>query len=81
MLQGPVCKGRRETTVWAHSNKLADGKGIGRKADDDSGCFACFECHTWYDNGPATRAEKDAAFAIGHRRSIALLQRRGQSIL
>jgi hypothetical protein len=40
---------RTDTTVLAHSNHLADGKGMGRKACDTRGAFACFACHDVID--------------------------------
>jgi hypothetical protein len=46
-----VCTNETETVVWAHSNETEDGKGIGIKARDEEGCFACFSCHAWYDGG------------------------------
>lgn len=55
------------TTVAAHQN---EGKGIGRKQDDYMSAWACFHCHSWYDQGKATRAEKRRAFAAAHERQI-----------
>lgn len=49
----PVCNGDRDTVVWAHSNNYRDGKGAGKKARDEEGCFACFKCHSFYDGGYA----------------------------
>ena len=45
----PGCVGGTETTVWAHSNRSADGKSTGRKADDWRGAYACWWCHGVYD--------------------------------
>lgn len=55
------------TTVAAHQN---EGKGIGRKQDDYMSAWACFHCHSWYDQGKAPRAEKRRAFAAAHERQI-----------
>lgn len=46
-----VCNHNSETTVWAHSNMHEDGKGMGQKADDIFGAYACSACHEWYDGG------------------------------
>jgi len=46
-----ICRNRTETTVWCHSNSYADGKGTGKKARDEEGCYGCFECHGFYDGG------------------------------
>lgn len=44
-----VCNGNWETTVWAHSNYLEDGKGMGQKADDIFGAYMCKACHDEFD--------------------------------
>lgn len=38
-----------ETVVWAHSPFLEDGRGLGQKAPDWCGCYACHECHDYLD--------------------------------
>ncbi|CAB5212403.1 Protein of unknown function DUF1364 [uncultured Caudovirales phage] len=38
-----------ETVVFAHANGLKYGKGIGKKADDEHGAYACYLCHMTYD--------------------------------
>jgi len=51
-----VCNGNPDTTVWAHSNRIAHGKGRSLKAHDPFGCYACYDCHAVYDrqrNRPA----------------------------
>lgn len=60
-----ICNRNPETTVWCHSNRLADGKGIGLKAPDEQGCYGCSDCHAWLDGGYAghmAREEVDARF-------------------
>jgi hypothetical protein len=42
-----VCNGRTDTTVYCHSNLLADGKGMGLKAR--TGCYGCSKCHAVLD--------------------------------
>lgn len=44
-----VCNLDWTTTVLAHSNRGADGKGLGQKADDDRACYACHACHDVLD--------------------------------
>lgn len=38
-----------ETVVFAHSNKSKHGKGMGLKAKDEFGAYACYRCHAIYD--------------------------------
>lgn len=54
-----ICNGNPETTVWAHLNGGAFGKGAARKAHDVLGFHACFDCHSYYDVGHGTRALLD----------------------
>jgi hypothetical protein len=51
-----ICNGNPGTTVWAHLNGGAFGKGLGVKAHDVLGFHACFACHSYYDTGHGTRA-------------------------
>lgn len=51
-----VCNGDPETVVLCHSNRLEDGKGMGIKAPDLSGCFGCYACHRVLD-GAAPRPD------------------------
>jgi Protein of unknown function (DUF1364) len=44
-----VCNHNPETVVWAHSNRSRDGKGMGKKANDENGAYACYNCHMVYD--------------------------------
>lgn len=37
------------STVWAHSNLMAHGKGKSRKAHDCFGAFLGDRCHRWLD--------------------------------
>ncbi len=48
-VHAPGCTGDNETTVWAHSNLQLHGKGMGLKAHDIFGCYACVSCHAWLD--------------------------------
>jgi hypothetical protein len=49
-----ICNGNAETTVWAHLNGAAFGKGTSIKAHDVLGFHACFNCHRYYDIGHGT---------------------------
>lgn len=51
-----ICNGNPETTVWAHLNGAAFGKGLGVKAHDVLGFHACFACHAYFDVGHGTKA-------------------------
>jgi hypothetical protein len=44
-----VCNHDPATTVLCHSNRLADGKGMGLKAPDTAACFGCSACHDVLD--------------------------------
>ena len=66
MLLG-VCNRDSATTVLCHSNRLADGKGMGLKAPDSAACFGCSDCHDVLDGRrplPAwiTRQQLEDAF-------------------
>ena len=77
MVQVPgVCCGNTETTVLAHSNEGASGKGMAMKADDAIGsAWACFTCHTWVDQGQASAESKKAAMIAAFERQILELER------
>jgi hypothetical protein len=63
LLRTRVCSYDNSTTVSAHSNLLAHGKGRGRKADDCYSVWACARCHAWLDSSyDAGFEEKEAAF-------------------
>ena len=75
-----VCNHNRETTVWAHGNGSAAGKGIGMKSDDLLGSYACSACHDVYDRRVPTempRVEVELAFWEGHARSLRILIEKG----
>lgn len=75
-----VCNHNRETTVWAHANGVAIGKGVGLKTDDLLGSYACSACHDVYDRRApfdGERHEVEFAFWQGHARSLLRLQEKG----
>lgn len=62
-----ICNGNPETTVWAHLNGAAFGKGMGKKAHDVLGFHACFDCHRYVDVGHGTKplmSEAEFSWAI-----------------
>lgn len=75
-----ICNRNPETTAWCHSNRLADGKGIGLKAPDHEGCYGCSDCHAWLDGGYAgrdSRAAVDARFDAARAESQNILRAKG----
>lgn len=75
-----ICNRNQETTAWCHSNRLADGKGLGIKARDEEGCYGCSDCHAWLDGGYAgrmPRAAVDAKFDAARAESQGKLRAQG----
>lgn len=77
-----ICNHDPRTTVWAHANGSAAGKGIGMKSHDLLGSYACSNCHDVYDRRkPApelfVREQVELAFWEGHARSLVILIERG----
>jgi len=76
-----VCNYNPETTVLAHSNSLADGKGMGLKAADTRAAYCCSSCHDMVD-GRAPRPEGlskeqvDACFEQGIDKTQVILQQK-----
>lgn len=58
-----ICNRNPETTAWCHSNRLADGKGMGLKAPDAQGCYGCSDCHAWLDGGYAGKMPREVVEA------------------
>ena len=77
-----VCNHDNSTTVWAHANGSAAGKGIGQKRLDALGAYACSACHDVVDGrvprpfGWSREAVK-LAFWEGHARSLRMLIEKG----
>lgn len=57
-----ICSHNPETTVLAHIHDEQFGRS--RKADDTSGCFACFHCHTAYDLKQTGLSEEEVLWYI-----------------
>lgn len=66
-----ICNNDTDTVVAAHSNLGRHGKGGARKAHDHYSVWACARCHTWLDQGQATRIQREQAFMAGHARQVA----------
>lgn len=64
------CNHRTDTTVAAHSNLGTHGKAKSRKADDFYSIASCSACHSWLDQGSASKAQKEIAFMAGHLRQV-----------
>ena len=77
-----ICNHNPETTIWAHANSLAAGKGVGKKSLTLLGSYACSACHDLVD-GRRPRPEGwmptdvRLAFYEGHERSMVILERKG----
>lgn len=52
-----------ETVVPCHENSLAAGKGMGLKSNHARTVPGCFWCHSWLDQGAATREKKQVTFS------------------
>jgi hypothetical protein len=67
-----ACEGSRgDTTVAAHSNwSDLGGKGWHRKSDDSYIVNSCYTCHSWLDQGSASKETKRTAWLLGHQRQI-----------
>lgn len=68
-LYGDYCHCDPATTVLAHTNALADGKGMAQKASDHLGAFLGFDCHGWLDQGAGTGEAKAAFMAKAQERT------------
>jgi hypothetical protein len=76
-----ICKPEPGNVVWAHSNDSRHGKGGGKKAEDQYGCYACHWCHMTYDGhiprpASVSEADVDAAFESAMSESRAILTRK-----
>lgn len=79
----PCCNGDIATTVWCHSNRLADGKGMGLKAPDQEGCYGCAACHAFLDGGYANAGWERAVVELyfDRARSVSQARLRQQGLL
>lgn len=77
-----ICNFDPATTVYAHANGSAAGKGVGLKSLDVIGAYSCSACHDVYDGrrkAPEgwTRDDVRLAFADGHFRTLQILIKKG----
>lgn len=72
-----ICGAQDGTTVWAHSNEIRHGKGMGIKAHDWAGALLCGECHDYYDKSRETREQKREFFSEAMERTWAYLWNEG----
>jgi hypothetical protein len=70
-----VCNYDTSTTVAAHSNQQRHGKGMGIKASDAYVVYACAACHSWLDQGRASKEEKNTAFDLALWRMVRIYQK------
>lgn len=86
-VQLPGCPSPVEGVVWAHSNKLRHGKGVGKKSADIFGAYACNDyCHAIYDGQKplpigVSRDEVEDRFQAGHDRSLIKLIIKGLVVI
>lgn len=66
-----IC-GSTGTTVSAHANSVALGKGTGIKAPDYYVAWLCAVCHACYDghHGKLTKAEAQEMWATAYLRTV-----------
>ena len=67
-----VTCGSTGTTVAAHANSVALGKGVGIKAPDYFTVHFCLECHALYDGriGKLTHGEKEYMWLLAYVRTV-----------
>ena len=77
-----ICNGRTDTTVWSHWPGIDGDRGMGIKALDACGAYACVACHDAVDGRTHTGPSVDRgaiayAWMLGHLRSLVALARKG----
>jgi hypothetical protein len=77
-----TCNGRTDTTVWSHYPGMDGDRGMGLKAVDACGAYACSACHDAVDGRTHTGPGYDRgailmAWMHGHLRSLVTLARKG----
>lgn len=77
-----ICNGRTDTTVWSHFPGLDADRGMGLKALDLCGAYACAACHDAVDGRSHTTTGHDRTAILlgwmhGHLRSLVTLARKG----
>lgn len=82
MVRSPVCTYDTETTVLAHV-RMGGISGMGYKAPDVLGAYACHACHTLCDAGhyrgvELSRDERDLLLLNGMARTLSILVKEGR---
>ena len=80
-----ICSHDSTKTIWSHARWGAQlgegGRGMGTKADDVAGAYACTDCDAAFDQmqnaGDHTREQLDLDWMMGHLRSLGILSRKG----
>ena len=77
-----ACTFDPEKTIWSHFRGLAGDKGMGKKAPDACGSYACTVCDAIYDGqmkrpSGLTKDAVDLMWLQGHIRSLVILVRKG----
>jgi len=76
-----VCLHDPATTIWSHYRGANGDKGMGTKALDLAGCYACTECDAVYDGQRQVpglyRDEIESAWHEAHIRSLVRLAEKG----
>jgi hypothetical protein len=77
-----ACNRDPSTTVWSHLPSIDGGRGMGMKAIDEAGAYACSCCHDVVDGrkrpphgSSPTTVELD--WFRGHIRSLVILKQKG----
>lgn len=78
----PGCYGGTEHTIWSHYRGGAGGKGMGLKAHDICGAYACTHCDAVYDGQRPripglTRDYVEISWFEAHMRSLGRLHEKG----
>lgn len=67
LIRSPICNYDTETTVACHGGGVENGKGLAYKVSDALTCWGCSACNHYTDAyAGATKAQKRAAFMLGH---------------
>ena len=67
LIRSPICNYDTETTVACHGGGVENGKGMAYKVSDALTCWGCSACNHYTDAyAGATKAQKRAAFMLGH---------------
>lgn len=64
----------------AHSNRIADGKGMGIKSKDEAGAICCDACHSLIDgrtNAGMDRFQRQDMHEQANRRTVAWWRKNG----